>query len=304
LVSPSSHLGRTPPDSVAWAHALLTQWGLRPDDPVPERRHLYLAGTDAERAEEFQRLYLDPEVKALFCTRGGYGASRMLPLLDRKRIARAAPKPVVGFSDVTALFAWLQWNTGACVVHGPCLAGPSALQGPEAERSVEALRRILFDRNARPGYPVRLIHRPAASGSAMPQASVSGRLTGGCLSVLVTSLGTPWAIDTRDAILFLEDTDEAPYRIDRMLTHLRGAGRLDRVRAVVFGHLRRCDSDPPGLLEKVLLDVFHDAPFPVAIGLPAGHGEPNLPLVFGQLARFDFEARASIHSDQAHLQML
>jgi muramoyltetrapeptide carboxypeptidase len=108
--------------------------------------------------------------------------------------------------------------------------------------------------------------------------------------VLVTTLGTPWAPDTRGAILFLEDTEEAPFRIDRMVTHLRQAGKLDGVRAVVFGHLRRCDSDPPGLLGQVLRDVFRAAPFPVAMGLPAGHGDPNLPLLLGRMVRLDFNA--------------
>ncbi|MFI5400117.1 MAG: LD-carboxypeptidase [SAR324 cluster bacterium] len=300
LFSPSSHQGQAPPDSIARACEALAGWGLRPDDPAPQRRHLYLAGTDAERAEEFQRLYLDREVKALFSTRGGYGSARILPLLDRARIAAAPPKPVVGFSDVTALFAWLHWAARVTVVHGPGLAGPGGQGAPGAGRSLEALRRVLFDPHPRPRYPAELIHRP----SELRAEFVTGRLAGGSLSIVVTTLGTPWALDTRDAILFLEDTDEAPYRIDRMLTHLRHAGRLDSVRAVVFGHLRRCDSDPPGLLDQVLRDVFRDAPFPVAVGLPAGHGEPNLPLLLGRTARLEFEAGAANAPAQAYLQIL
>jgi muramoyltetrapeptide carboxypeptidase len=300
LFSPSSHQGQGPADALARARAVLAGWGLRPDELTPERRHLYLAGTDAERAGEFQRLYLDRRVKALFCTRGGYGSARILPLLDRARIAAAPPKPVAGFSDVTALFAWLHWAAGVAAVHGPCLAAPGALAGPGAGTGVEALRRILFDPHARLAYPARLMHRPGAARAG----SVTGRLVGGCLSVLATTLGTPWALDTRGAILFLEDTDEAPYRIDRMLTHLRQAGRLDSVRAVVFGHLRRCDSDPPGLLEQALRDVFRDAPYPVASGLPAGHGEPNLPLLLGRTARLDFEAGPLDGAAQARLHLV
>lgn len=300
LFAPSSHQGKAPTDFLARARDILTGWGLRPDELGTERRHLYLAGTDAERAAEFQRLYLDPEVKALFCTRGGYGSARILPLLDAARIAAAPPKPVVGFSDITALFAWLHWCAGVTTVHGPGLAAPSALSAPGAEHSVEALRRVLFDPQPPPAYPAQAIHR---SGKA-ESASVTGRLVGGCLSVLVTTLGTPWALDTRGAILFLEDTDEAPYRIDRMLTHLRQAGRLDAVCAVVFGHMRRCDGDPPGLLDQVLRDVFRDAPFPVATGLPAGHGEPNLPLFLGRIARLEFEAGSPDSRAPARLQML
>jgi muramoyltetrapeptide carboxypeptidase len=299
LFAPSSHQGKAPQDLLVRARDILVGWGLRPDPLAPERRHLYLAGTDAERAAEFERLYLDPEVKALFCTRGGYGSARILPLLHRARIAAAAPKPVVGFSDLTALFAWLHWAAGIATVHGPGLAAPSALDTPGAAASLEALRRVLFDPQPPPALPARLIHRPGPAAG-----SVTGRLVGGCLSVLVTTLGTPWAPGMRGAILFLEDTEEAPFRIDRMLTHLRQAGKLDGLRAVVFGHLRRCDSDPPGLLEQVLRDVFRAAPFPVATGLPAGHGDPNLPLLLGQMARLDFDAGSPDATATARLQMV
>lgn len=298
LFSPSSHQGRTPPDSIARARDVLLNWGLRPDGPGPERRHLYLAGTDQERAWEFQRLYLDRSVKGMFCTRGGYGAARMLSLLDRKRIAAAPPKPVVGFSDATALFAWLHWAAGISVVHGPSLAAPSALTAPDAEISLEALRHVLFNPAARPEYSTTVIYKPGKLDSF----TARGRLLGGNLSVLVTTLGTEWSIDTRGAILFLEDTGEAPYRIDRMLTHLRTAGKFDAVRAVVFGHLQRCDGDPPGLLLEVLRDVFQGAPFPVTVGLAAGHGEPNFPLLLGRQARLELSPQGT--GGEAHLSML
>jgi muramoyltetrapeptide carboxypeptidase len=166
--------------------------------------------------------------------------------------------------------------------------------------------RVRFDADPRPAYAARLIHRPPNSAAAddMGAIGVTGRLAGGSLSLSVTTLGTPWALDTRGAILFLEDTDEAPYRIDRMLTHLRTAGRFEGVRAVVFGHLRRCDSDPPGLLEQAIRDVFRDAAFPVAMGLPVGHGEPNLPLILGRMARLSYEGRAPVASAPAQLQTL
>lgn len=312
LFSPSSHQGRAPIDYLPRARDILTGWGLRPDQLPVERRHLYLAGTDAERAEEFERLYLDPEVRALFCTRGGYGSARILPLLNRARIAAASPKPVIGFSDVTALFMWLHWAAGIRVVHGPCLAAPGALEPPEAERNLEALRSLLFDPEPHPSHPARLIHRPvyplgtfdSAAGSPLERGNIKGRLVGGSLAVVVTSLGTPWALDTKGAILFLEDTNEAPYRIDRMLTHLREAGRFDGLRALVFGHLQRCDGDPPGLLEEVLRDIFRAAPFPVAMGLPAGHGDSNRPLLLGSLAGLNFDAHGTSTATQAHLHTL
>ncbi len=282
LTSPSSHQGRYPPEYLADAVAVLEGWGLRVDpQPADPPKHLYLAGTDAERARQFQGLYADPHVKALFCTRGGYGAARMLPLLDGGAIAASAPKWVVGFSDVTALFAYLHRVALVAALHGPCLAAPSAITSPRREENLAALRAAVFGTPSAAEYPMRWLHRPVSGNGA-----AGGRLVGGCLAVLVTTLGTPWEVDTRDAILFLEDTDEAPYRIDRMLTHLRTAGKLDHVRGIVFGHLQRCDGNPPGLLLEVLSDLFQDAPYPVAMGLPCGHGDLNLPLVMGGGAQF------------------
>jgi muramoyltetrapeptide carboxypeptidase len=276
LFSPSSHQGRHPPQYLAQAAAVLEGWGLRVLEEPPLEKHLYLAGGDAERAAQFERLYTDPTVKALFCTRGGYGAARILPLLHPQAIVSAPPKWVVGFSDVTSLFCFLHAQAGLVVLHAPCLAAPGVMSSAQREQNLAALRAALFGAPAPEGYAAQWLHRPIN----MP-AAVSGRLMGGCLAILTTTLGTPWSVDTRDAILFLEDTDEAPYRIDRMLTHLRNAGKLSHVRAVVFGHLQRCDGDPPGLLGEALADLFREAPFPVAVGLPCGHGDPNLPLALG-----------------------
>ncbi|MEE8395722.1 MAG: LD-carboxypeptidase [bacterium] len=277
LISPSSHMGRNPPGYLREAAEILAGWGLRAiNGEEPEQRHLYLAGSDRQRARQFQAFYCDPAVKALFVTRGGYGAARMLPLLDGPAIAGAAPKPVVGFSDVTALFAWLHAVADIAVLHAPCLAAPSLLRSPQREAELEALRRALFEPEPIPPAPVMPLQPGRAEGAA------AGRLTGGCLALLVTTLGTPWEPDTRDAILFLEDVGEAPYRIDRMLTHLRTAGKFDHLRGLVFGYLHDCDDDEPGRLREVLQDLFHDAPFPVALGLPAGHGTPNLPLWLGR----------------------
>ncbi|HEX7927041.1 MAG TPA: LD-carboxypeptidase [bacterium] len=275
LISPSSHQGRYPPEYVEDAKKVLTGWGLRVAEEPMAEKYMYLAGTDAERALQFERHYTDPQIKALFCTRGGWGAARMLPLLQPTAIAAAEPKWVVGFSDVTSLFAYLRAQAGVSVLHGPCLAAPSAITSPCRAENLEALHQALFDPAARPLYAGGWLHRPAGS------AAMTGRLVGGCLSVVVTALGTPWQVDMRDAILFLEDTGEAPYRIDRMLTHLRTAGMFTHLRGIVFGHLQKCDGDPPGLLQDVLRDLFRDAPFPVATGFPCGHGDVNLPLELG-----------------------
>jgi muramoyltetrapeptide carboxypeptidase len=205
----------------------------------------------------------------------------MLPLLNGETLAAAPPKWVVGFSDVTALFAYLQRVAGVAALHGPCLAAPGAISSPRRAENLAALRRALFERELRADYPMEWVWRPGGGAGG-----AGGRLVGGCLAVLVTTLGTPWELDTRDAILFLEDTDEAPYRIDRMITHLRTAGKFEGLRGIAFGHLQRCDGDPPGLLLEVLRDLFRDAPFPVAKGLPCGHGDLNLPLELGPRHQF------------------
>ncbi len=281
LFSPSSHSGEEGPRLQRAGREILEGWGLRPlpqGEAAPS--HLYLAGSDAARAREFESLYCDPGVNGLFATRGGYGAARMLPHLDTGRIRAAGPKPVVGMSDVCALFTFLHQTAGVAAIHGPCLAGPGDRASPHWENNLEELRGILFGEILQPVYPCRYLN----TGSA-PAPEVSGPLLGGNLAVLAASLGTPWAIDTRGGILFLEDVNEAPYRIDRYLNQLRQAGRLDSLAGVVFGQLIDCEGSQPGTLEQVLMDYFRDAPYPAAMGLEAGHGQVNRTLVLGGTVR-------------------
>jgi muramoyltetrapeptide carboxypeptidase len=243
--------------------------------PEPERRHLYFAGTDAERAEAFQRAYFNPAVKALFITRGGYGAARLLDLLDAKRFKASPPKHVVGFSDATSLFAWLHAIAGIRTVHGPALAAPGALTSPSRKENLAALHQLLFDEGHVPEFAVRHF------AGAIPESALRGRVIGGCLTVLQTTLGTPWAPKPKGAILFLEEVGEQPYRVDRMLNHLRQCGMFDGLKAIVLGHFTRCDDNPPGLLRECLLDLLDGITVPVYEGMAAGHGEPNLAFPLG-----------------------
>ena len=288
LISPSSHQGDASPGLRQGAVRILAGWGLEVANAREEEpRHLYLAGSDAQRAEQFQRLYRDPGIKALFFTRGGYGAARILPLLDGGHLATAPPKLVVGFSDATALFAYLHAVVGISVVHGPCIAAAGFLSAPPMEEELQALRRALFEPLNQPQFAITPLGK-GVSGTA----DVEGAVLGGALSVLVTTLGTPWEIDTRDAILFLEDIGESPYRIDRMATHLRAAGKLAGLQALVLGRFYNCGGEPAGLLDEVLLDLFGNAPFPVVRGLSAGHGAPNLAFPLGQRARLTVNGAA------------
>src|SRR5262249_46643656 len=158
-------------------------------------------------------------------------AARMVTRLIPQALIAAGPKWVVGFSDITALFAYLHAQIGLAVMHGPSLAAPSAATSPLRDQNLAALKQALFEPDHRPDYAAQWLRAPSG------KVPISGRLVGGNLAVLVTTLGTPWEVNTRDAILFLEDTSEAPYRIDRMITHLRTARKLEQVQAVVFGHL-------------------------------------------------------------------
>jgi muramoyltetrapeptide carboxypeptidase len=289
LFFPSSHTGRNGGAQVESALAILAEWKLRPLAlPEPPRRHLYLAGTDAERAKEFQRLYTDPAVKALFAARGGYGAARLLPHLDAGRIAAAPPKAVVGMSDVVALFSYLHTVAGVSVLHASCLAAASLATSPLRTETLADLHAWLFGPPPARPYGCTLLHAPAGGGSGT--APVAARLLGGNLAVLASLLGTPWAPETAGCLLFLEDVNEQPYRVDRYLTQLRQAGRLDGVAGVVFGHMQNCDSEPPGLLDDVLRDLFAGAPYPVATGLEAGHGPRNRALPLGRRAELAWEA--------------
>ena len=278
LFHPGSHGGKFPPEWPGKALDVLKSWGLQPEPLPPEApRHFYLSGTDPQRAEAFQALYCDPEIKALFAARGGYGTARMLPLLDAGLMAAAAPKAVVGMSDVSALFVYLHDVAGVGAIHGPCLAAPGVFDSPTGQDNLAHLKTLLFNRASPPPYPCTVLHAPSKRGFR-----VTGPLLGGNLTVLAAGLGTPWALDTRGAILFFEDVNEAVYRLDRCLTQFRQAGRFDHIAALVFGSLTGRENDPPGLLESALDDLFSDAPFPVAVGLPAGHGPLNRALPLGR----------------------
>ena len=253
---------------------VLERWGLRVmlGDGILARR-AYLAGEDGVRRSDLQRMLDDPTVRAVFCARGGYGSQRVVPDLDFAPLARA-PKVVVGYSDATALLGAIVAN-GIAAVHGPMVATDMA-RGLTS-RSEEHLRRLLSD----PGYEWE-----AEFTDVIRHGRAVGRLIGGCMSVVVALLGTPWALDTDGAILFLEDVGERPYRLDRLLTQLRQAGVFERLSGLVFGTMMHC----PAVDGVSPLDVVRaccaDLPFPVAFGLPAGHqgdgpGIENLALPLG-----------------------
>lgn len=217
----------------------------------------FLAGTDDARLADFVGLWRDPSVRAIVCARGGYGSQRLVPRLAAELVGR--PKLIVGYSDVTAILSVLV-TAGIVCVHGPMVANDLARGlDPGAK---EHFARLLFE----PDYRWEaVVPEPIRPGLAR------GRLVGGCLSVLAATLGTPWAVDTSGAVLFLEDVHERAYRLDRLLVHLRQAGALDDVAGVVLGTFEACKPFDGVSPRDVLYDHFRDAPYPVAFGLRAGH---------------------------------
>lgn len=242
-------------------------------------RYRFFAGTDSDRAREVTLMFKDPTVRAIFCSRAGYGSGRLLPFLDFSTLARY-PKIFLGYSDVTLLLNTLVQKGGLVCFHGPVVAGEFA--NGFSPRSWAHLLGLLTTGRGEETIAFPTILRPGVA---------EGRLLGGCLSVLVAALGTPFALDTDGAILFIEDTGEKPYRIDRMLTQLKQAGKLDGLAGVIFGEMKSCfgDGNDPALLLSVITDVFSAYSYPIGFGLPAGHAGENLALPLGIQTRLDTE---------------
>ncbi len=248
----------------------------------PTAKLRYLAGPDETRAEALHEAFADPDVRAIFALRGGYGTTRLLPLLDLDLI-RANPTIFVGSSDVTALLTALVQQAGLVAFHGP-----SATEPFYRESDPEVLKRFWS-----------LLSVPEPLGEVRPSGlrvlrggRARGRLMGGCLSLLAATAGTPWQLNARGAVLFLEDVDEAAYRIDRMLTQLSQAGALEGVVAVVVGEMVRCPV-PQGeswSLDDVILDRLGHLDVPILAGFPAGHGRNEVVLPLGVEVEVDAEA--------------
>lgn len=233
------------------------------------RRRAYLAGGDDERAADFEAMIADPEVDAIFCARGGYGSGRLLPRLDAA-LLRRHPKAFVGHSDITFLLNDVVQRAGVVSFHGPMLSWFA--ERPEGSG---ALLSLLAGEE-----PPRL-----DADEVWIDGEAEGRIAGGCLSLVAAMVGTPYAIETRGRVLFLEDVNEKPYRVDRMLTQLRQAGALDGVAALVFGEMFNCFEGEDLCLRDVVLDVCGDLDVPMIAGIPSGHGRGLVTLPFGVRAR-------------------
>lgn len=247
-------------------------------------REGFLAGSDARRAAELTELVADPSVDAIVCARGGYGCARILDALDPQAF-RAARKPLVGYSDVTALLLWQRRRAGLGGFHGPMLE-----RGADVD--AEALRDLIAQLGGAAPAERHWTGRGLVGGRA------SGRLVGGNLAMLLASLRTPWELDTRGAILLFEEVGEKPYRIDRMLQQLRAAGKLAPLAGVGLGALTGCEDarylEPEA--QRVIADALVPLGVPVVAGLPFGHTRHNFAWPFG--------ARATLDGDRGELRFL
>ena len=261
IVAPASPFAR---DEFDRGVAELTRLGFAPayDESVFATESAYLAGSAELRATSFMKYWNDPSVSALIAVRGGYGSVHMLPLLDPPTLMRA-PKLFIGYSDNTSLLSWLTCGCGITALHGPMLERrlASGAVGYD-ERSLLAL--------TGDGRGVEL----APEGlEVLRPGHVQGPLYGGTMAQLIASLGTPFAFAPPDGcVLFLEDVNERPYKIDRMLTQLRLSGVLGRARGLVFGEMRGCD-EPGGSVtaRDVIARLTADFSGPVLFGFPSGH---------------------------------
>jgi muramoyltetrapeptide carboxypeptidase len=244
---------------------------------------LYFAGTPERRVRELEEMFVRDDVRAIVCARGGYGANYLLRAIDLKKIA-AHPKIFIGYSDITTLLTWFADAAGIVTFHGPMVAKDFATRdGVDPASWDAALNGVAtWELGSDSGA------KPLVEGAA------EGILYGGCLSMVVASLGTPYEIRTADTILFIEDVATKPYQIDRMLMHLKLAGKLDGVRGIIFGEMLDClqGRDQGYTLEEVVLRVVGDLGIPIAFGLRSGHvSRRNVTLPIGVKAALDVSAR-------------
>lgn len=273
MVAPS---GPVDPDALDAGVAWLRGLGL--DVRVGKHVHDrwgYLAGDDAARAADLQDAWCDPEIAAVLCARGGYGAVRVLDHLDWPAMAAARPKPLHGSSDITALHVAFGKRLGVATSFGPMVA--SLLAGPDPASAAAAQAALL-------GAP-----RPVTGGHPLVPGRAAGPLTGGNLSLLVSLLGTPYAPPpARGHIVLLEDVAERPYRIDRMLTQLLMSGWLDGAAGLALGSWTNCGD--PDELRAVLSERLAGLGAPIAAGLPIGHGRPQHTVTLGAGALLDADS--------------
>lgn len=270
-------------DALEKGIAALKRMGFQiPDNDRIFESSRYLAGSDSDRAEELMRAFENPSLQAIIAVRGGYGCSRLIPLLTEKRL-RHYPKIFMGFSDLTTLHLYFRRRFGWITFHGP-MAASSALGSINPDQE-EHLLSLWTNPEYRPTFDFPQLE-------TWVPGKAEGILTGGCLSIIATSIGTPYEIKTEGKILFLEDYGEPPYRLDRMLTHLYQANKLQSVAGVLLGKFGDCEPTEGGYTASdTLQEILLKLNVPIIANFPAGHGTDNWALPLGAKAKIDANTR-------------
>jgi muramoyltetrapeptide carboxypeptidase len=290
IVAPASNIKRSELDAGCDG---LRRAGYQPFyfDSILEK-DLYFAGSPQRRARELEEMFARDDVRAIVCARGGYGSNYLLKTLDLDKI-KAHPKIFVGYSDLTSLLTYFADATGLVTFHGPMVAKDWAHENGIDPASWSA---------SLSQFGAWELALGAGSGAkGLVEGAVQGNLYGGCLSILVASLGTPYEIHTEGTILFLEDVSAKPFQIDRMLMQLKLAGKLDEVRGIIFGEMRECvqNANQEYTLEEVVLRIVGDLGVPVAYGVRSGHvTSGNITLPIG------IRAALTVDNSQVRLKML
>ena len=235
----------------------------------------YLAGTDTERAEDFMNMFTDPTVKAILCYRGGYGSIRMMQYIDW-RIIKRNPKIFCGYSDITLLINYINKTTGLITFHSPMV-------NSKFSDTITKNYFLNLLMNSKDNFSIDL--NQFSSINSYNKKSVKGYLCGGNLSMICSSLKTPYEVDTNNKILFIEDINEENYVLDRMLTQLLLADKLSNCRAFILGHYTPRNTTTNNVLKNILLPLNK----PIIMNFPCGHDYPNITLPIGAKVSLDFE---------------
>ena len=261
-----------------------------------KNRFGHLAGTDEERAADFNAMFADPEVKAIICLRGGSGAARILPLIDYEQV-KANPKPLLGYSDITALHCALQSQTGLISFHGPNGSGSwNSFHANQFQQLFFDQKLLNFKNEVTKGDDL------VAKGNriqTLTKGTVEGKILGGNLTVLTALSGTPYYPDFQDSILFIEDVGEDPYRIDRMMSTLKLNGTLGKIKGFVFGQCSDCK--PGSGYGAFTVDQIMDQ-YIIPLGIPAYFGA-----MIGHISKqfiIPVGARIRLNADQGSITLL
>ena len=289
LITPSTYV--SDPDRLAMVDRTVRYFGLKPKYGKNVRKQAgYLGGSIKERVDDLHAMFRDPEVNGIFAIRGGYGSAQLLDHIDYNLI-RANPKVFLGFSDITAMHLAINKKAGLVTFHGPVATSRFT------DYTQKFFHKALFETT--PIGPVSNPYetntlRPAHTLRTISPGRASGRLIGGNLTLVSTTMGTPYEIETKGRILFIEDVGEEPYRIDRMLTQLRLAGKLQAAAGIIWGECEDCHPNTfqPSFqstfsLGEIADAILGDLKIPVLSGLTIGHTDDQLTLPEGVMATLD-----------------